>query len=125
MFILSSREDLEPLKKTKGEMSDSGRLLKPSRQPRTNGKSVGHWNNCDCCPYGYHIDVEFVKYAEEIGAAGGQQQPTSRPLREERRVKRRSRQFAEEKRSNGQGGGNSYYGESQKVTRLIKLVADD
>jgi len=27
---------------------------------------------CDCCPYGYHIDLGFVKFAEDI-AAGKEQ----------------------------------------------------
>lgn len=23
---------------------------------------------CTCCPYGYHIDVDFVKYAENVAS---------------------------------------------------------
>lgn len=25
------------------------------------------WYECNCCPYGYHIDLDFVRYCETIG----------------------------------------------------------
>ena len=24
-------------------------------------------NRCDCCPYGYHIDIDFLRYLEVLG----------------------------------------------------------
>lgn len=45
--------------------------------------------NCSCCPYGYHIDIDFVRYCEAIAIAelsDGQRQ---------RRYKRRQRKSME------------------------------
>lgn len=25
--------------------------------------------NCSCCPYGYHIDIDFVRYCEAVAIA--------------------------------------------------------
>ncbi|XP_053967563.1 uncharacterized protein LOC128868944 isoform X3 [Anastrepha ludens] len=45
--------------------------------------------NCNCCPYGYHIDLDFVRYCESLANA--------RPSEEElqRRSRRRSRKSME------------------------------
>ena len=45
--------------------------------------------NCHCCPYGYHIDLDFVRYCELLANA----QPTEEQL--QRRHKRRSRKSME------------------------------
>lgn len=30
--------------------------------------SLGYgWYTCKCCPYGYHIDLDFVRYCETLG----------------------------------------------------------
>ncbi|XP_037955774.1 KN motif and ankyrin repeat domain-containing protein 1 isoform X2 [Teleopsis dalmanni] len=41
--------------------------------------------SCDCCPYGYHIDLDFVRYCESLANA----KPSEEELR--RRANRRSR----------------------------------
>lgn len=46
---------------------------------------------CSCCPYGYHIDLDFIRYCEELAANG--KQPTDTQL--ERRNKRRQRKSLE------------------------------
>lgn len=46
---------------------------------------------CTCCPYGYHIDLDFVRYCEEL--ANNSEKPTNEQL--ERRNKRRQRKSLE------------------------------
>lgn len=48
-----------------------------------NGYILGY-NNCTCCPYGYHIDLDFVRYCEMIS-----KQPTPRTGSIKRRKDRR------------------------------------
>lgn len=46
-------------------------------------------SNCSCCPYGYHIDIDFVRYCEAVALAelsDGQRQ---------RRYRRRQRKSME------------------------------
>ncbi|VDM85786.1 unnamed protein product [Strongylus vulgaris] len=31
---------------------------------------------CRCCPYGFHIDVDFVAYAEDVRKGGQNRTPT-------------------------------------------------
>lgn len=42
-------------------------------------------SSCYCCPYGYHIDLDFVKYCEELAVNAAQ--PNAR---RDRRRKRQS-----------------------------------
>lgn len=46
---------------------------------------------CTCCPYGYHIDLDFIRYCEELAANG--KRPSSKQL--DRRNKRRQRKSLE------------------------------
>lgn len=46
---------------------------------------------CNCCPYGYHIDLDFIRYCEELAA--NVQRPTSEQM--QRRNKRRQRKSLE------------------------------
>lgn len=46
---------------------------------------------CTCCPYGYHIDLDFIRYCEEL--AKSSVKPTNEQL--ERRNKRRQRKSLE------------------------------
>lgn len=46
---------------------------------------------CTCCPYGYHIDLDFIRYCEELANNG--EKPTNEQL--ERRNKRRQRKSLE------------------------------
>ncbi|XP_036333104.1 uncharacterized protein LOC118744298 isoform X2 [Rhagoletis pomonella] len=45
--------------------------------------------NCNCCPYGYHIDLDFVRYCESLANA----KPSEEEL--QRRSRRRSRKSME------------------------------
>lgn len=49
------------------------------------------FKKCTCCPYGYHIDLDFIRYCEELAKNG--KQPTNKQL--ERRNKRRQRKSLE------------------------------
>lgn len=40
---------------------------------------------CHCCPYGYHIDLDFVKYCEEIASSAGQTNGKRNPRRDRRK----------------------------------------
>lgn len=44
---------------------------------------------CDCCPYGYHIDLDFVRYCETL-AKGVTGDAASKQRRKERRRQRKS-----------------------------------
>lgn len=46
---------------------------------------------CTCCPYGYHIDLDFIRYCEELAKSSAK--PTNEQL--ERRNKRRQRKSLE------------------------------
>ncbi|KAF4523385.1 hypothetical protein B566_EDAN013467 [Ephemera danica] len=43
-----------------------------------------HKSSCECCPYGYHIDLDFVRYCEAFNKAASHGSPASK-LRERRR----------------------------------------
>lgn len=45
--------------------------------------------SCNCCPYGYHIDLDFVRYCETLANA----KPSEEEL--QRRSRRRSRKSME------------------------------
>lgn len=46
---------------------------------------------CTCCPYGFHIDLDFIRYCEELAANG--KSPSRKQL--DRRNKRRQRKSLE------------------------------
>jgi hypothetical protein len=54
-----------------------------------NGFSKSSNNTCNCCPYGYHIDLDFIKYCEQMNNSS----LTEGQLR--RRDRRRERQSME------------------------------
>ncbi|KAE8743366.1 hypothetical protein FOCC_FOCC011018, partial [Frankliniella occidentalis] len=47
--------------------------------------------SCDCCPYGYHIDLDFVRFCERLAGAGAGS-PTHAATKARRRERRRQRQ---------------------------------
>ena len=49
----------------------------------------GNVRSCNCCPYGYHIDLDFVRYCESLANA----KPSEEEL--QRRSRRRSRKSME------------------------------
>ncbi|KAG1685801.1 KN motif and ankyrin repeat domain-containing protein 1 [Nymphon striatum] len=55
----------------------------------TNGNQVTN-GRCDCCPYGYHIDLDFVRYCESV--ASGEY---LRQLKELKKCRRRQRKSME------------------------------
>lgn len=57
--------------------------------PQTNCSAK--MRTCNCCPYGYHIDLDFIRYCEELAANA--QRPTNEQL--QRRNKRRQRKSLE------------------------------
>lgn len=60
----------------------------PAPSPHTNTSKM---KTCNCCPYGYHIDLDFIRYCEELAA--NIQRPTDEQM--QRRNKRRQRKSLE------------------------------
>lgn len=60
----------------------------PATPPNTNASKM---RTCNCCPYGYHIDLDFIRYCEELAA--NVQRPTHEQM--QRRNKRRQRKSLE------------------------------
>lgn len=50
--------------------------------------SVSTGSKCLCCPYGYHIDLDFVRYCEAVAAGSA----SDRLSTERRRKRERRRQ---------------------------------
>lgn len=69
-------------------MSDANRHATATATTITNSSKL---KKCTCCPYGYHIDLDFIRYCEELAKNG--KQPTNKQL--ERRNKRRQRKSLE------------------------------
>lgn len=44
---------------------------------------------CNCCPYGYHIDLDFVRFCEKLAKASGEPS-LGKKMRRERRRQRQS-----------------------------------
>ncbi|VDP28471.1 unnamed protein product [Heligmosomoides polygyrus] len=42
----------------------------------TTGQHRDGAEKCRCCPYGFHIDVDFVAYAEDVRKGGTSRTPT-------------------------------------------------
>lgn len=49
------------------------------------------YHSCECCPYGYHIDLDFVRYCESLDQAAAARTDTM----DRRRERRRQRQSME------------------------------
>lgn len=56
-----------------------------------NTTNASKMRTCNCCPYGYHIDLDFIRYCEELAA--NVQRPTNEQM--QRRNKRRQRKSLE------------------------------
>lgn len=48
--------------------------------------------NCVCCPYGYHIDLDFIRYCEEL-AANSKPPSDEQIIRRNKRRQRKSKEF--------------------------------
>ncbi|KAG7166806.1 KN motif and ankyrin repeat domain-containing protein 1-like [Homarus americanus] len=49
----------------------------------------GRSGRCHCCPYGYHIDLDFVRYCEMLTQGSKNDNPTLRQLKKMKRARRR------------------------------------
>lgn len=47
-------------------------------------------SSCNCCPYGYHIDLDFVRYCETLTRCKPSEEEL---LRRQRRKSRKSMEF--------------------------------
>ncbi|XP_018334551.1 uncharacterized protein LOC108743474 isoform X2 [Agrilus planipennis] len=62
---------------------------KPMRRLDINDGQIKNWyQHCNCCPYGYHIDLDFVRYCENISQ--GIHRTESFKRRKDRRRQRQS-----------------------------------
>ncbi|XP_050711968.1 uncharacterized protein LOC126996022 isoform X2 [Eriocheir sinensis] len=75
---------LSPLKGGSGVSGMNGSYL-------ANGRS----GRCHCCPYGYHIDLDFVRYCEMLNQVSKNDNPTLRHLKNLKRARRRQTQSME------------------------------
>lgn len=50
---------------------------------------------CNCCPYGYHIDLDFVRYCEALTGGGGAGSQAATEAQRQRRDRRRQRKSME------------------------------
>lgn len=48
-------------------------------------RSSGPKSVCQCCPYGYHIDLDFVRFCEMLSKNNSEPSPSKRQRRERRR----------------------------------------
>ncbi|XP_045121197.1 uncharacterized protein LOC123510274 isoform X2 [Portunus trituberculatus] len=55
----------------------------------------GRSGRCHCCPYGYHIDLDFVRYCEMVNQVSKNDNPTLRHLKKLKRQRRRQTQSME------------------------------
>lgn len=62
----------------------------PTIAKQTDNVGYTWYQQCNCCPYGYHIDLDFVRYCESIG-----QQADRTGSIKRRRDRRRQRQSME------------------------------
>ncbi|KAH8356249.1 hypothetical protein KR200_000362 [Drosophila serrata] len=94
------------------QSSGGGSSSNPSVAPGGN-RSV---RSCNCCPYGYHIDLDFVRYCEALAQA--------KPSEEEqrRRDRRRSRKSMEFMLGFESLFGSDWQAESRVQGKLIEAA---
>uniref|UniRef100_A0A5S6Q9W7 ANK_REP_REGION domain-containing protein n=1 Tax=Trichuris muris TaxID=70415 RepID=A0A5S6Q9W7_TRIMR len=95
--------------------STFGSKTLPMEQPRRATK-------CYCCPYGYHIDLDFVKYAENSNSPCRQYPTTLRHNLSGQHNRRRSRNFSKYHHSSKQTtwrkpGSQEGYSQVQEVDK--------
>lgn len=71
--------------------------------------------SCNCCPYGYHIDLDFVRYCEALANA----KPSEEEL--QRRDRRRSRKSMEFMLGFESLFGNDWQAESRVQPKLTEV----
>ncbi|KAK0075695.1 hypothetical protein PV326_011361, partial [Microctonus aethiopoides] len=55
------------------------------KQVHVQGATGSAGSKCSCCPYGYHIDLDFVKYCEAVAAGSADKNTIDRRKKRERR----------------------------------------
>jgi hypothetical protein len=83
----------DPVFVTEGELTDvyfTGvvQILPPEIFPQRRSKDRSRYPPCNCCPYGYHIDLDFVRFCEALSQ--GREMSASKQRRRERRLQRQS-----------------------------------
>jgi hypothetical protein len=63
-------------------------LLPSEMAPQRKSRDRSRYLPCSCCPYGYHIDLDFVRYCEALSQ--GSEVSASKQRRRERRRQRQS-----------------------------------
>lgn len=78
-------------------LDTSNYYYEPQMQPVLSSTPLQNGNkkkikNCQCCPYGYHIDLDFVRYCEEL-AANSKPPSDAQIIRRNKRRQRKSKEF--------------------------------
>lgn len=55
------------------------------KQGYTSGTTDNSGAKCLCCPYGYHINLDFVQYCEAVAAGNSDRNTIERRKKRERR----------------------------------------
>lgn len=63
-------------------------VLRSEMVPQRRSKDRSRYPPCNCCPYGYHIDLDFVRYCEALSQ--GSEVSASKQRRRQRRLQRQS-----------------------------------
>lgn len=59
-----------------------------SKSTKVNASIATQLKQCSCCPYGYHIDLDFVNYCEKLAANARPPSDEQRQRREKRRQRK-------------------------------------
>lgn len=68
---------------------ETSSTYRPTICNQTSPKNQAKLKKCTCCPYGYHIDLDFIRYCEEL-AANGKRPSTKQLDRRNKRLQRKS-----------------------------------
>ncbi|XP_045619164.2 KN motif and ankyrin repeat domains 1 isoform X2 [Procambarus clarkii] len=78
----------------------------------------GRSGRCHCCPYGYHIDLDFVRYCEMLTQGSKNDNATLRQLKKLKRARRRQTKSMEVLLGLSQGKDNEAHELQQPQTKL-------
>ncbi|XP_071544215.1 uncharacterized protein [Panulirus ornatus] len=78
----------------------------------------GRSGRCHCCPYGYHIDLDFVRYCERLAQGSKNDHPTLRHLKKLKRARRRQTKSMEVLLGISTGKENETQEQQQPHTKL-------
>lgn len=84
--VMKNRNAAEYFRSLSPLKADGGPSGANSHESRAhNGRS----GRCHCCPYGYHIDLDFVRYCDMLTQGSKNDSPTLRQLKKLKRARRR------------------------------------